>query len=125
MIRLNKHLSSDGTYEYISASDIFKTMDENDLKARKAYEFLHLIEQELNYFNKHTSTAFGNPDLSYIHGMVQGYCTAKDWTYSTKDNEIRIKKGRKFLFVIERPCIPSWELDARRELAAAYKSIGL
>lgn len=124
MIRLKKHISPDGSYEYVSAADIFNELNEFDRKAQKAYEFLLLVEQEANYFIEKTSTAFGNPDLTRIQGMVQGYCMAKGWDYTLQGNDICVKSGKKTIFLIERPCLPPWEIDARRALTNTYREIG-
>ena len=53
---LKKHIEDD--MEYISASDIFEFMNEEDRKTQEIFAFLSLVEKELNYFNFNTSTAF-------------------------------------------------------------------
>lgn len=119
---LKKHF--DGDLEYISASDILRFMSEEDPKTRELYAFLYLVEQELNYFNYNTSTAFGNPDLTRIEGMVAGYCMAKGWTIEDTERYRVIKSGKRTKFVIERPKIPRHELDNRRDIRITRQKLG-
>lgn len=123
MIHLKKHRDEDGT-EYIWATDIFGMMDEFDPKAQRAFEFLLLVERVLNYFQNNTSTAFGNPDLARAEGKVAGYCMAKGWEWDERDGEVYITKGKRILFRIEKPAIPSREIENRRDISRIRDELG-
>lgn len=123
VIHLKKHRDEDGT-EYIWASDVFEVMGEFDPKAQKAFEFLLLVEKVLNYFANHTSTAFGNPDLANAEGRVAGYCMAKGWVWEERDGEVRITKGKRTLFRIEKPALPQHEIENRRDIARTRAELG-
>lgn len=119
---LKKH--RDGDIEYVSASDIFKVMNELDPKAQDIFSFLYLVEQYLNYFNTNTSTAFGNPDLARLEGKISGYCMAKGWTIHEDKDFFIIKSGKRNKFIIERPAISKSELNNRREMRQMLKNLG-
>ena len=123
VIHLKKHRDEDGS-EYIWASDIFGMMDEFDPKAQKAFEFLLLVEKVLNYFQNNTSTAFGNPDLALAEGKVAGYCMAKGWEWMERDGEVRIMKGDRTLFRIEKPALSRHEIENRKEVARLRNELG-
>lgn len=123
MIYLKKHRDEAGV-EYIQASDIFETMDEFDPKAQKAFEFLLLVEAELNYFVNNTSTAFGNPDLARAEGKVTGYCMAKGWEWTERNGEVRIMKGNRTLFRIEKPALSRHEIENRKDIARLRDELG-
>lgn len=97
--------------------------DENDPRVRKHLEFLCLIENELNYYNQRTSTAFGDPEYAGIAGKVKGYMLAMNWVWEEKDNIIRIKSGNQTRYIIERPCISAMEKENRQEIAALLNKI--
>lgn len=124
IIKIKKHVDDAGI-EYICASDVLAYGNEFDDKIQKAYEFLMLVEKELNYFCNNTSTAFGNPDLARAEGKVTGYCMAKGWDWEEANGIIRIKKGYRTLFVIERPAIPSAERERRIEMNKELRDMGL
>lgn len=107
-IRLRKHCDSDGA-EYVRAADVYEFLDENSPDAQEIYGFLALVEAELNYFNNRTQTAYGSPSLDRYEGRVEGYCMAKGWEQEELHDEIRISKGKKLLFLIEKPTI--WRSD--------------
>ena len=92
MIYLKKHRYPNGD-EYITIQDFLEGRNENDPKVQKHLEFLCLVEEELNYYNQRTSTAFG-------------------------DNIIRIKSGKRTRYIIERPCLSAMERENRLEIAA-------
>ena len=123
-IYLKKHVDDAGT-EYISASDIFETMDEMDDKTQQIFQFLDLVERMLNYFVYNSSTAFGNPDLALAEGRVNGYCMAKGWTWTEKDGIICVKKGYRTLFLIEKPAIPEHERSNRRDIRETLDELGV
>ena len=119
---LRKHY--DGDVEYISASDVLIDNNEDDPKIREIFRFLYLVEQELNYFNTHTSTAFGNPDLERIKGMVVGYCIAKGWEIEDTSTHRIIRKGSRVKFKIEKPRIPTYELENRLDIRRTRADLG-
>lgn len=110
MICLKKHVNDDGI-EYISAVDIFKDLDENNSKAQRIYQFLALVEDELNYYVDRNCTAYGDPDLARAEGKVIGYCMAKGWNLEEQNGEIRVSKGKRTLFIIEKPDIPIFNME--------------
>lgn len=123
MIYLKKHF--DGDIEYISASDIFQIMNEEESKTQEVFAFLYLVEQCLNYFNSNTSTAFGNPDLARLEGKIAGYCMAKNWIIDENSEIMTIKAGNRTKFIIEKPCINKSELNNRKELRELMSEFGL
>lgn len=114
MFYIKKH--TDGDMEYIDASDIYKYFKYQDDKSDKLFAFLYLIEQELNYFNTNTSTAFGNPDLARIQGKIAGYCMAKGWEIEDTAEHMIIKSGSRVKFKIEKPKLHISEIENRREI---------
>ena len=120
---LKKHIEDD--MEYISASDIFEFMNEEDRKTQEIFAFLSLVEKELNYFNFNTSTAFGNPDLEGIKGMVRGYCMAKNWDIVENKNFFIVKSGNRKKFIIEKPAISKCEIENRKDISEIFQTLGL
>ena len=119
---LKKHY--DGDIEYISASDIFQFMNEEDTKTQELFAFLYFVEKELNYFNTNSSTAFGNPDLEYIKGVVRGYCMAKGWIIEESSDLFIIKSGERKKFVIEKPRISKSEIENRKDIRETLRDFG-
>lgn len=120
---LRKH--RDGDIEYISASDVFRYMNEMDSKTQEVFSFLYIIEQYLNYFNNNSSTAFGNPDLARLEGKIAGYCMAKHWTIEENREFLIIKSGKRNKFIIEKPAIPKSEINNRRDIRNTLNNLGL
>lgn len=123
MIYIRKH--REGDCEYISASDVFKFLPEATEKAQSMFNFLYLVEHQLNYFNMNNSTAFGNPDYEFISGQVVGYCKAKGWIWEEKDGIISIRSGSRTFMKIEKPGIPSWEKEKRADIRKMYDDLGI
>ena len=115
---------TDGSIEYINASDVFKTMNEEDPKAQEIFAFMSFVEQEMNYYNDHSSTAFGNPDLARIEGIISGYCMAKGWDIVDSDGYRFIKSGNKIIFTIEIPKISQSEIDNRNDIRKTLRDMG-
>lgn len=117
---LGKHESEDGQTEYVAAMDIFLSWSNCDSRVRKAYEFLSMVENQLNYFNdpNNTSRAEGNPEYAHIQGMVTGYLIAKGWEWHEDEEEIHVTNQRRTIFVIQKPKIPQWKKERRQEVAA-------
>lgn len=124
MFYIRKHRYDDGT-EYIDAGDVLDMGFEDDPKIQAAFNFLALVEAELNYYVCNTSTAFGNPDLSYARGKVVGYCIAKGWDWTEKNGIITIRKGKRTLYKIEKPEIPEAEIQKRKDISQTFKEMGL
>ena len=122
LIYLKNH--HDGDLEYINANDIFRNHPEEDPKTLEIYGFLSLLEKELNYFNNNNSTAFGNPDLSYVQGQINGYCMAKGWIIHKTKEHLIVCSGNRKKFVIERPKIPQSEIENRRDIRRNLKDLG-
>lgn len=53
-----------------------------------------LIRSEQNYYQTHTATAFGNPDLREIQGRIIGFCMGAGFDYNEDDKFIIIKNYR-------------------------------
>ena len=122
MIYLKKHRYENGD-EYITVQDYLQNRNEDDPKVRKHLEFLCLVEEELNYYNQRTSTAFGDPAFERISGKVKGYLLAMGWVWEEHDNIIRIKSGSRTRYIIERPCISAMERNNRQEIASLMKNV--
>ena len=120
---LRKH--RDGDIEYISASDVFRYMNEMDSKTQEVFSFLYIIEQYLNYFNNNSSTAFGNPDLARLESKIAGYCMAKHWTVEENREFLIIKSGKRNKFIIEKPAVPKSEINNRRDIRNTLNNLGL
>lgn len=122
MIYLKKHRYENGD-EYITVQDFLEGRNENDPKVQKHLEFLCLVEEELNYYNQRTSTAFGDPEYARISGMVKGYMLARSWSWEEQDDIIRIKSGNRTRYIIERPCISAMEKENRQEITALLNKL--
>lgn len=102
MIHLKKHQNADGE-EYICAADVLEVLDENRPSTQEILAFLSLVEAELNYYVTRDLTSYGSPSLERYIGRVEGYCIAKGWDQDDLREELRISRGKKLLFVIEKP----------------------
>lgn len=127
IIRLKKYADENGD-EYIWASDVFAYFSGDEFTNQQLqhhYQFLALVQEELNYFYTHTSTAFGNPDLAYKQGLARGYCMAKGWDWNDAGTQIIITKGKRKLYVIDKPALSKMERLNRQELAELRKDLGI
>ena len=122
-IHLKKHC--DGNAEFVNAADVFDVIGHTAPKAEETFAFLLLVEKVLNYFSSgNVSTAFGNPDLARAEGTLTGYCMAKSWDMDEKDGCLVIRKGKRTLFRIEKPGLPCWEKENRKEIADLRREMG-
>ena len=71
-----KVVDSEGN-EWVDSQDIFQYVNEYDTFFNKWYQFIVKKCELLNYYNKYTSTAYGNPDLSWLIGFCSGWLSAK------------------------------------------------
>lgn len=102
MIHLKKHRNADGE-EYICAADVLTVLNENRPSTQEILGFLSLVEAELNYHVTRDLTSYGAPTLERYEGRVEGYCMAKGWDQEDLHEELRISRGKKLLFLIEKP----------------------
>ena len=129
MVYIKKHADENGICEYIDPTDIFEFFKEGTDQAGEMYTFLLMVAEELNYFNDHSSTAFGNPDYEYKRGKVEGYLRAKHWDWEETGKSgnviisIKTRSGRAIM-KIEKPKIPDSEIENRRNVAQLRRDFG-
>ena len=103
--------------EWVDSQDIFQYANEYDTFFNKWYQFIFRKCELLNYYNKYTSTAYGNPDLSWLIGFCSGWLSAKNCYEDTKDNICYIKNQHdKIVMKFDVPKIPQMELENRKEI---------
>lgn len=103
--------------EWVDSQDIFQYANEYDTFFNKWYQFIVRKCELLNYYNKYTSTAYGNPDLSWLIGFCSGWLSAKNCYEDTKDNICYIKNQHdKIVMKFDVPKIPQMELENRKEI---------
>lgn len=136
-IYIKKYYDEETDTEYISAEDIFNFLDENTEQGQHFYQFLCYVAQEFNYFNHNSSTAFGNPDLERIHGIVLGWCLGKKWQWEEKqtkngkavyiyaNNRKDITEHGRLIMKIDKPKTPQTEIENRKDIAKTRAAFGL
>ena len=125
MIYIHKIIQDEkAMIDTIDPTEIFEYYKEDSAKSQEYYQFLCMLKNYLEYFNNNTSTAFGNPDYSYMEGLVIGYCMAKHWDYNETKDYITIlsSKGRKLIY-IERPRKSLAEVNKQKELKQMWNEI--
>ena len=125
MIRITKRVDADGL-EWLNTDDLFKYINEDNRNFSCYYTFVQCMADYLHYYNNNTSTAFGNPDLERMGGIITGFCLAKQWSqnYDTGKGIITIFDNRwKKLFEFEKPKISEREENKRQEIAKMWDEI--
>lgn len=111
-----KTIDSTGN-EWVDSQDIFQYADELSTFFNKWYQFIVRKCEQLNYFNKYTSTAYGNPDLSWLIGFCLGWLSAKGCCEDIKDGICYIKDWReKTIMKFDVPKISQMENENRKGL---------
>ena len=136
-IYIKKHTDEETGEEYILAEDIYEFLNEYTDKAQYLYQFLTYVQEEFNYFNTHSSTAFGNPDLERVSGIVFGWCLANKWQWEeehTKDgtvvsiyreNKKDFTKHGRLIMKIDKPNVSEQEVENRKDIARTRAAFGL
>lgn len=110
--------------EWVDSQDIFQYTDELGLFFSKWYPFIVRKCEQLNYYNNHTSTAYGNPDLSWLIGFCSGWITARNCYEYSKDNVCYIKDQRdKTIMKFDVPKISETEREARKKIDELWENI--
>lgn len=111
-----KVIDSEGN-EWVDSQDIFQYVNEYDAFFNKWYQFIVKKCEQLNYYNKYTSTAYGNPDLSWLIGFCSGWLSAKNCYEDIKDGVCYIKDQRdRVIIKFDVPKISQMERENRKEL---------
>lgn len=111
-----KTVDSEGN-EWVDSQDIFQYANEYDTFFNKWYQFIVRKCELLNYYNKYTSTAYGNPDLSWLIGFCSGWLSAKNCYEDIKDKVCYIKNQHdRVVMKFDVPKIPQMELENRKEI---------
>ena len=103
--------------EWVDPQDIFQYTEELGPFFNKWYQFIVKKCEQLNYYNNHTSTAYGNPDLSGLIGFCLGWLSAKGCYEDIKDSICYIKNQRgKIIMKFDIPKISQLEQENRIDL---------
>jgi hypothetical protein len=124
-IRITKSVDEDGL-EWLNTDDLFKYIKEDNRNFGCYYTFVQSMADYLHYYNNNTSTAFGNPDLERMGGIITGFCLAKQWSqnYDTGQGIITIFDNRwKKLFEFEKPKVSKMEENQRKEIVKMWNEI--
>ena len=125
MIRITKSVDVDGL-EWLNTDDLFKYINEDNRNFGCYYTFVQRMADYLHYYNNNTSTAFGNPDLERMGGIITGFCLAKQWSqnYDIGTGIITIFDNRwKKLFEFEKPKVSNREENKREEIVKMWHEI--
>ena len=123
-IYIKKYCDNESDIEYIEPSDVFKYYPETSDKGQYFYTFLLKMKDYVEYYNNHTSTAFGNPDLAKMDGIILGWCLGANWQIEESKKEIKIlSKGGRLIMLIERPKKSLAETEKRKELKQMWNEI--
>ena len=119
-----KKVTDDVGNEWLSASDIFEYVEELSPFFIKWYAFITKECDLLNYFNNHTSTAYGNPDYMYLKGVCAGWLAGRECWEDDRDGILYIKnKSNKTIMKFDIPKISDFERENRKELTELYDSL--
>lgn len=103
--------------EWVDSQDIFQYVNEYDTFFNKWYQFITRKCEQLNYYNKYTSTAYGNPDLSWLIGFCSGWLSAKNCYEDIKDGVCYIKDQHdRVIMKFDVPKISKMERENRKEI---------
>ena len=110
--------------EWVDSQDIFQYTDELGTFFNKWYQFIDKKCEQLNYYNKYTSTAYGNPDLSWLIGFCSGWLSAMGCYEDIKNGVCCIKDQRdKTIMKFDVPKISDMEQEHRKERIEILNSI--
>ncbi len=110
--------------EWVDSQDIFQYTDELGPFFNKWYPFIVKKCEQLNYYNNHTSTAYGNPDLSWLIGFCSGWITARNCYEDFKDSVCYIKDQRdKTIMKFDVPKISETERETRKKIDELWENI--
>ena len=78
--------------------------------------FYNMLIDYALYWQNNTPTAYGNPDYSYLRGLVIGYAAAKNWDIRENKEKIIVKNssGRKLIELVILP-LPDSYFEAIKE----------
>ena len=103
--------------EWVDSQDVFQYVNEYDTFFNKWYQFITRKCEQLNYYNKYTSTAYGNPDLSWLIGFCSGWLSAKNCYEDIKDGVCYIKDQHdRVIMKFDVPKISKMERENRKEI---------
>lgn len=120
---LKKTTDSAGN-EWVDSQDIFQYTDEFGPFFNKWYPFVVKKCEQLNYYNNHTSTAYGNPDLSWLIGFCSGWISARNCYQEDKDGVCYIKdRHDKVIMKFDIPKISEIERENRKKIDEVWRSI--
>lgn len=110
--------------EWVTAEDLFNYTSEMSPFFIKWYSFIVKECQLLNYFNDHTSTAYGNPDYMYLKGVCAGWLAGRECYEDEEDGVLLIKnKNNKTIMKFDLPKISEMEKSNRKELTQLYEEL--
>lgn len=119
-----KKTTDDAGNEWVDPQDIFQYTDELGPFFNKWYQFVVKKCEQLNYYNHHTSTAYGNPDLSWLIGFCSGWLSARNCYEDTKDNVCYIKDQRdKTIMKFDVPKISEIERENRKQIDEIWEKL--
>ena len=103
--------------EWVDSQDIFQYTDELGPFFSKWYQFIVKKCEQLNYYNNHTSTAYGNSDLSWLIGFCSGWISARNCYEDFKNGVCYIKNSQdKIIMKFDIPKISQMERENRKEM---------
>ena len=110
--------------EWVNDQDIFNYVEELSPFFLKWYAFIRKECELLNYFNSYTSTAYGNPDYSYLKGVCSGWLAARNCWEDVKDEILYIRNtNNKIIMKFDIPKISDIEKNNRKELTQLYEEL--
>lgn len=110
--------------EWVDSQDIFQYTDELSPFFNKWYQFIVKKCEQLNYYNYHTSTAYGNPDLSWLIGFCSGWLSARNCYEDTKDGVVYIKNQQdRTVIKFDVPKISEMEKDNRKAIDEIWEKL--
>ena len=112
-----KKVADSAGNEWVDSQDIFQYTDELGSFFNKWCQFIVKKCEQLNYYNNHTSTAYGNLDLSWLIGFCSGWLSAKNCYEDIKDEVCYIKDQHdNVVMKFDVPKISQVERENRKEL---------
>mgnify|MGYP007025962940 CR=1 FL=1 len=119
-----KKVLDDVGNEWLNAQDIFEYVEEMSPFFNKWYSFIVQECGLLNYYNDHTSTAYGNPDYMYLKGVCAGWLAGRECWEDEKDGILYIKnKNNKIIMKFDIPKLSDMEKVNRKGLTELYEEL--
>lgn len=110
--------------DWVDSQDIFQYVDELGPFFNKWYQFIVKKCEQLNYYNNHTSTAYGNPDFSWLIGFCSGWLSARNCYEDMEDGVVYIKDNRdKTIMKFDVPKISEMERDSRNAINEMWENM--